>query len=117
MPKDTEQLKSSFLDIPNSNLIKAIVESNVTRKEYIANQIIEFAKQKTSKPINELVIGVYRLIMKTGSDNYRSSAIFDVIKYLQIKGIKYAEYYSASQYIQNEFNSHSFFFNLLILNV
>lgn len=92
LPKDTEQLKSSFLDIPNNNLIKAIVESNVTRKEYIANKIIETASKRTTKPNNQLTIGIYRLIMKTGSDNYRSSAIIDVIKIIQNKGIKVVVY-------------------------
>ena len=76
-PKDTKQLKSNFKDIPN-NLINAIVDTNTTRKNFIANQII-------SK--NPKVVGIYRLVMKSGSDNFRASAILDIIKYLQDNNI------------------------------
>lgn len=92
LPKDTEQLKSSFLDIPNSNLIKAIVESNQTRKEYIASQVAKIALQSSNKTINQITIGVYRLIMKTGSDNYRSSAVIDVINLLKKSGFNVLVY-------------------------
>ncbi|MFT6836248.1 MAG: UDPglucose 6-dehydrogenase, partial [Francisellaceae bacterium] len=68
-PKDTKQLKANFKDVPN-NLIGAIVDSNYTRKKFITNQIL--AKEPK-------VVGVYRLIMKTGSDNFRSAAITDII--------------------------------------
>lgn len=71
-PKDTKQLKANYAGIPNS-LIDSIVDSNVIRKEFIASTILE-------KTISSDTIGVYRLIMKSGSDNCRSSAIFDVIK-------------------------------------
>ena len=73
MPKDTKQLLSNFDKIPNS-IIKAIIDSNETRKEFIANTIIN--KQPKS-------IGVFRLMMKSGSDNSRESAVLDVIKKLQ----------------------------------
>jgi UDPglucose 6-dehydrogenase len=81
-PKDTKQLKANFSDVPNA-LIKAIVESNDIRKENIANSILE-RKPKT--------VGIYRLIMKTGSDNFRSAAIQDVIDKLQKQNISIIVY-------------------------
>ena len=69
LPKDTKQLLGNFNDVPN-NIIKAVVESNKTRKIFIANTILS-KKPKT--------IGIYRLIMKNGSDNFRESAIIDII--------------------------------------
>lgn len=78
LPKDTKQLKANFEDVPN-NLINAIVDSNKTRKDFIANSII-------SK--NPKVVGIYRLIMKSGSDNLRSSSIISVIKRLKAHGIE-----------------------------
>ena len=77
-PKDTKQLSSNYKDIPN-NLISAIVDSNSTRKDFIANSII--SKQPK-------VVGIYRLIMKTESDNFRSSAIQGVIKRIKAKNIE-----------------------------
>ena len=82
-PKDTKQLAAEFVGIPNS-VINAIVESNVKRKNFIAEQVIKKAKSN--------VVGVYRLIMKTGSDNFRSSAIQDVMKYISEKGFKIIVY-------------------------
>ena len=78
MPKDTKQLLANYNGIPQ-NIIKAIVNSNTTRKHYIANEII-------SKKPN--VIGIYKLSMKKESDNYRSSAIIDIIKILKKKKMK-----------------------------
>ena len=78
LPKDTKQLLANFKGVPQ-NVIKAIVESNKTRKQYIVDEIIK------KKP---KVVGVYRLAMKSDSDNFRSSAIIDVIKGLQKKKIK-----------------------------
>lgn len=80
LPKDTKQLLANFEGVPE-NLIKAIVDSNVTRKNYIAEKTLEIAgKGKNS------VIGIYRLTMKSNSDNFRQSAIQDVMKYLSKKG-------------------------------
>ena len=76
-PKDTKQLKANYDGIPNS-LIDSIVDSNAVRKRIIADTIIE-------KTIATNVIGVYRLIMKTNSDNFRSAAIFDIIKMISKK--------------------------------
>ena len=77
LPKDTQQLLKNYEKVPN-NIIGAIVEANSTRKEFIANQII-------SK--NPKVLGIYRLVMKEGSDNFRESAIQGVMKRAKAKGI------------------------------
>ena len=78
LPKDTKQLRANYENVPNS-LISAIVDANITRKDFIADSII-------SK--NYKVIGIYRLIMKTGSDNFRSSSVQGIMKRLKAKGIK-----------------------------
>jgi len=82
LPKDTKQLKANYKDIPNS-LISAIVDANSTRKDFIANSIISR---------NPKVVGVYRLIMKTGSDNYRTSSVQGVMKRIKAKGIEVIVY-------------------------
>jgi UDPglucose 6-dehydrogenase len=78
LPKDTKQLKENFRDVPN-NLVSAIVDANSTRKDFIADSII-------SK--NPKVVGIYRLTMKSGSDNYRASSIQGIMKRIKAKGIK-----------------------------
>ncbi len=75
LPKDTKQLRANYKDVP-SNLINAIVESNTTRKDFIAELIL---KRKPK------VVGIYRLIMKSGSDNFRASSIQGVMKRLKPK--------------------------------
>lgn len=82
LPKDTKQLLANYDNVP-SNLIKAIVDSNRTRKDFIANSIA--AK-------NPKVVGVYRLVMKSGSDNFRASAVQGIMKRLKAKGIKVVVY-------------------------
>lgn len=84
LPKDTKQLLSDFGDIPGS-IIGAIVESNIKRKDYIARKIASLSEKITGK---KPVVGIYRLIMKSGSDNFRQSAILDIIKAIREKGIK-----------------------------
>lgn len=78
LPKDTKQLLANYSEVP-SNLIEAIVKSNSTRKDFIANSII-------SK--NPKIVGIYRLVMKSGSDNFRSSAIQGIMKRIKAKGIE-----------------------------
>ena len=86
MPKDTKQLLANYKDIPEE-LIKAIVDSNITRKEFIADRILRFA-ESTSKNSEELTVGIYRLTMKSNSDNFRQSSVQDVIEMLKEKGTK-----------------------------
>jgi UDPglucose 6-dehydrogenase len=78
LPKDSKQLLANFRDVPQ-NLIHAIVKSNTTRKDYIANEVLRRRPK---------VVGVYRLIMKAGSDNFRASAIQGIMKRLNAKGVK-----------------------------
>lgn len=90
LPKDTKELKANFKDVPE-NLISAIVESNRTRKQFICDDILRMAEYKNDGKDN-ITIGIYRLTMKSGSDNFRASSIQGVMKRLQSKGVKIVIY-------------------------
>jgi len=82
LPKDTKQLLANFEDVP-SNMVRAIVDANTTRKDFIADSIIAR---------NPKVVGIYRLVMKSGSDNFRASAIQGIMKRIKAKGIEVVIY-------------------------
>jgi len=91
LPKDTKQLRANYANVPNS-IIGAIVDSNTTRKDFIADSIIKR---------NPSIVGVYRLVMKTGSDNFRASSIQGIMKRIKAKGIEVVVYEPALE--QEEF--------------
>jgi len=82
LPKDTKQLLDNYQDVPQT-LMRAIVDSNTTRKDFIADEILKRAPK---------VVGVYRLIMKAGSDNYRASSVQGIMKRLKAKGVEVIVY-------------------------
>lgn len=100
LPKDTKQLLANYSDVP-SNIIRAIVDANSTRKDFIADSII--AK-------NPKVVGIYRLVMKSGSDNFRASAIQGIMKRIKAKGIEIVIY-------EPVFEEDEFFHSKVIKNL
>ncbi len=98
LPKDTKQLLDNFMEIPN-NIIKSVVDANKTRKDFVVNSILnKFPKS----------VGVYRLIMKEGSDNFRESAVLDIIEKLKSKNIKI--------YLYEPFINKSFFNDIEVIS-
>lgn len=106
LPKDTKELKANFEDVPE-NLISAIVESNRTRKQFICDQVLKMAEYKNDGKDN-ITIGIYRLTMKSGSDNFRHSSIQGVMKRLQAKGVNIVIFEPS---LKDEF-----FFNCKVIN-
>jgi UDPglucose 6-dehydrogenase len=100
LPKDTKQLLANFKDVPN-NMVQAIVDANTTRKDFIADAIIKR---------NPKVVGIYRLVMKAGSDNFRASAIQGIMKRIKAKGIEIVIY-------EPVFDEKSFFNSKVIENL
>lgn len=94
LPKDTKQLLANYADVP-SNIIRAIVDANSTRKDFIADSVLKR---------NPKVVGIYRLVMKAGSDNFRSSAIQGIMKRIKAKGIEVV-IYEPTLHEDNFFNS------------
>jgi len=103
LPKDTKQLKANYADVPNA-LISAIVDANTTRKDFIAEQIIKKLSTINNKPSTGGVVGIHRLIMKSGSDNFRASSIQSIMKRIKAKGIEVVIYEPVlSEQGENEF--------------
>jgi UDPglucose 6-dehydrogenase len=100
LPKDTKQLLANYHDVPNS-LISAIVNSNTTRKDFIANSIIKR---------NPKTVGIYRLIMKSGSDNFRASSIQGIMKRISAQGIDIITY-------EPELKENTFFNSRVVKNL
>ena len=86
LPKDTKQLLANYEDVPQ-NLIGAIVKANRTRKDFVADEVLRLVWLKAHQGVEDPVVGIYRLVMKSGSDNFRASSIQGIMKRVKAKGI------------------------------
>jgi UDPglucose 6-dehydrogenase len=111
LPKDTKQLKANYADVPNA-LISAIVDANTTRKDFIADQIIKKLSAVNSQ-LSTGTVGVHRLIMKSGSDNFRASSIQGIMKRIKAKGIEVVIY----EPVLTEQGENEFFHSKVIDNL
>lgn len=109
LPKDTKQLLANYEDVPQ-NLIQAIVSANSTRKDFVANAVIRKAIAASESQQFQPIVGIYRLIMKAGSDNFRSSSIQGVMKRIKARGIEVIIY-------EPELKSSEFYNSKVINNI
>jgi UDPglucose 6-dehydrogenase len=99
LPKDTKQLLANYENVPQS-MIEAVINANSKRKDFIATEVVRMVEGKAQKTRRKPVVGIYRLIMKAGSDNYRASAIQGVMKRIKSKGIEVILYEPVLQEIE-----------------
>ena len=97
LPKDTKQLLANYQDVPQT-LIRSIVNSNTTRKDFIADAVI--ARSKATRQSTPPTVGIYRLIMKAGSDNYRASSVQGIMKRIKAKGVEVILYEPALKEVE-----------------
>lgn len=104
LPKDTKQLLANYRDVPQ-NLIEAIVESNRTRKDFVADEVLKRVNELVYSGVAKPLVGVFRLTMKSGSDNFRASSVQGIMKRVKAKGVPVLVYeptYRGSDFFGSE---------------